>query len=237
MLGARQQRADRAATAEQRLAADAGGAKAGAVKRIPEAQRLEAPGRHARQLDRHFNRVRAAGREQQLAGVAGQRLEARTERFGQFDRTVAGKTTRRKAQRVELLFDGDKHMRVRVAHVGHVVAVEIHVAPARHVLDPDALGLGDGTQTRRRDRLVQKGGAVARQQGARCVVQMPGLPLAAPWRAIDVALALRRSGLGTHAGPVPGLLISAEFKTTTSSSCGHYFVVIASPQGVAIHAF
>jgi hypothetical protein len=42
-----------------------------------------------------------------------------------------------------------------------VVAVEIHVAPAGRVLDPDPLSFADRVQARRRDRLVQEGGFVA----------------------------------------------------------------------------
>ena len=67
VLAARQQRADGAPVAEERLAADARRAEARAVERVPEAQRLEAAGGDARELDRDLDRVAAAGREQHAA--------------------------------------------------------------------------------------------------------------------------------------------------------------------------
>jgi hypothetical protein len=54
--------------------------------------------------------------------------------------------------------------------------MEIHVAPAGHVLDPDALGAPDGVQAGRRDGLVQEGGAVSRQQLTRVRVEVLALP-------------------------------------------------------------
>jgi hypothetical protein len=70
--------------------------------------------------------------------------------------------------------------------------MEIHVAPAGHVLDPDALGAPDGVQAGRRDGLVQEGRAVARQQLARVRVEVLALPLHAPGAMVDVAFALAR---------------------------------------------
>jgi hypothetical protein len=43
-----------------------------------------------------------------------------------------------------------------IADVVHVVAVEIHIAAPGHVLDVDALGLGNGVEAGRRDRLAQE---------------------------------------------------------------------------------
>ena len=190
MLCACQQRANRAAVAKQRLASDAGGAEAGAVKRIPEAQRLEAPGGEAGQLDRYLDRIRAAGREKHFSGLAAQRLKARTQRLGQFNSTLAGKTARCKGQGVELALDGRDDVRVRIADMVHIVAMEVHVASAAHVLDPDALGPGDRTQAGRGNRLMQESGAVARQQVTRVLVQVLRLPLAPARRLVDIALAL-----------------------------------------------
>jgi hypothetical protein len=191
MLAARQQGPD-AAAAEQGLAAHAARAKSGTVERVPEAQGLEAAGGGARDLDRHFNSVRPSSGEQHTPRRAGEPLELCRQGLRQFDRAVTGKTAWRKTQRVELCLDRRQNPRVRVADVVHVVAMEIHVAPAGHVLDPDALGAPDGVQAGRRDGLVQEGSAVARQQLARVRVEVLALPLHAPGAMVDVAFALAR---------------------------------------------
>jgi hypothetical protein len=166
MFTAGQQRTDPPG-AEQALAADAAGAEARAVEGVPEAQGLETTGGRAGQLDRHLDGIAAAGGEEHPAGRTGQRLEAGRQGLGQFDGPLAGKTARCKAQRIELRLDRADHVRVGVAHVVHVVAVEVHVAAAGTVFDEHALGLADGRQAGRRQRLVQEHRAVARQQGAR----------------------------------------------------------------------
>jgi hypothetical protein len=175
-------------------------AQPGAMKRIPEAQCLEAARGGAGELERHLDRVAAAGGEQHLAGRAGERLEARAERLGQFHRRLAGVAAWREAQLVELLLDRGDHVRMRIADVVHVVAVKIHVAPAGHVLDPDALGAADRVQARRRHRLVQERGAVAVEQGARGHVEVVRLPARAACRQVDVAFGLGRDGgrWGSH---------------------------------------
>jgi hypothetical protein len=71
--------------------------------------------------------------------------------------------------------------------------MEIHVTPAGHVLDPDALGAPDGIQAGRRDGLVQEGRAVARQQFTRVRVEVLALPLRAAGAVVDVAFALARA--------------------------------------------
>ena len=120
--------------------------------------------------------------------------ELRRQRLGELDRALAGEAARREAQLVELGLDGGDHVRMRVADVVHVVAVEVHVAAAGHVLDVRALGLADRRQAGRRHRLVQEGGAVARQQCAARLVEVLALPGRAARRVVDVAFALRRTG-------------------------------------------
>jgi hypothetical protein len=108
------------------------------------------------------------------------------------------KAPRREAQGVELRLDGADDVRVAMADVVHVVAVEVHVAPPGQVLDEQALGLGDGRQAGRRHRLVQEGRTVARQQRAagssrcsRCQAARSGVPL---------------TSLSLCDGSVPGLM-------------------------------
>ena len=201
MFGAGQQRAHRARAAKQRLAADAGRAEAGAVKRIPETEQLGAPRGNACEFDRHFHGVGPAGREQHLAWVSGQRLEASAECLCELHRAAAGKAARRKTQLIELLLDGANHVRMRISDVVHVVAMEIHIAPARHVFDEHALRFSNRAQARRRDRLVQERGAVAGEQGASRVVQVLALPLLAKRRVIHVPLALGRTQGHVHDVP------------------------------------
>jgi hypothetical protein len=62
---------------------------------------------------------------------------------------------------------------VAIADVMHVVAVKIHVAAAGHILDVDALGLGDGIQAGRRNRLTQKIARILLQEHARGVIERP----------------------------------------------------------------
>ncbi len=84
-----------------------------------------------------------------------------------------------------------------MAQVVHVVAVEIQVAPARHVLDEQAFRPDDRRQAGGGHALVQEGCAVARQQRPAGSVQVLTLPGGALRRGIDVAFALRwRSGHG-----------------------------------------
>ena len=149
MLGAGQQRPDGAAVAEQRFATDARCAETRAVEGVPEAQGLEAPGGGARQFDRDLHRIAAAGGEQDAPGLAGQALELRRQSFGQFDCALTGKAPRRKREFVELGLDGCDDMRMRIADVVHVVAVEVHVAPAGHVFDIEAFGAADRRQAGR----------------------------------------------------------------------------------------
>ena len=69
VLGARQQRADVAA--EHRFAADRDRVERGAVEAVPHRDRLVPAGGDARELERHADRERAAGREQHLAERVG----------------------------------------------------------------------------------------------------------------------------------------------------------------------
>ena len=98
-----------------------------------------------------------------LAGLNGEMSrELARQRHGR----RVGVAARREGQRLHLLGDGLLQARMAVADVMHVVAVEIHVAPAGHVLDPDALGLGNGVEARRRHRLAQEVARVLGQQRA-----------------------------------------------------------------------
>jgi hypothetical protein len=196
VLAARQQR-PQPARAEQRLAAHAAGAEAGTVERIPEAQRLEAARGGACKLERELQRVTSTGGEQHPAGLAGQRPKTLVQPFGQLHRTFGREAARREAQGVQLDLDGGDDVRMPMSDVVHVVAMEVHVAPAGQVLDEQAFGLGDGRQAGRGHRLVQEGRAVARQQRAAGLVQVFTLPGGAQGRAVDVALALR--GVEAHA--------------------------------------
>jgi hypothetical protein len=108
------------------------------VEGVPEGNRLEAPGRRARELDRDLDRVGAAGREEHAPGCVGQAPELRRQRLGELDRAFAREAPRRERERVELRLDRADDVRVRVADVVHVVAVEVHVPPTRRVLDPQS---------------------------------------------------------------------------------------------------
>ena len=85
----------------------------------------------------------------------------------QGDGRRAGIAPRRKREGVHLLGNGALEPRMAVADVVDVVAVEIHVAAAGEVLDPDAFRLGDGVEARGRDRLAQEVALVVGQQRAR----------------------------------------------------------------------
>ena len=80
-----------------------------------------------------------------------------------------------------------------VADVMHVVAVEIHVAPAGGILDANAFGLDDGIEARRRDGLPEEIALVLGQKRARGGVEIAPRPGAALRRKIGVALRLLRS--------------------------------------------
>ena len=202
MFRAGQEGADPAA-AEQGFAANAAGAKARAMKSVPETQGLEPAGCRARQLDGDFHRVGPPGGKQHPPRRAGQARKLRRQGLGQFHRAIADEPARGKTQFIQLTVDGLQNMRVRVTHVVDVVAMEIHVAAPCGVLDPDAFGLADGIEAWRGDRLVQEGGTVTRQQRPGSLVEVGGLPRAAPRGAVDVALALagvRRGRRGLSQG-------------------------------------
>ncbi len=77
-----------------------------------------------------------------------------------------------------------------VADVVHVVAVEIHIAAARHILDPDAVRLRYGVKARRRDGLAQEMPLVGRENLPRGGVERAGLPAGAATGEVGVALGL-----------------------------------------------
>ncbi len=183
VLGAGQQRAH--VLAEHGFAADRDGVERGAVEAVPQRQRLVAAGREARELQRHADRERAAGREEHLAERVGrQRGEPRRE----VDRGGIGEPPRRKGQGVQLRLDRRHDVRMAVAHLMHVVAVEIHHATAFDVGEPDALAGCHRVEARRRQRLVQEHVGVGVEHRARLGVQVRRLELAAQRRGVDVAL-------------------------------------------------
>ena len=157
MLGAGEQGSDRAG-AEQRLAADARGAEAGAVKAVPEGDRLVPSGDRARELEGHLDRLGAARREHQLVEIAGR---DRRQLPGQRHGRLIGKAPRRERQLVQLRLQRGNQSRMAVAQMMHVIAVEIQIAAAGEVLEPESLaraGSPIGTATTRPD-----GGSGARR--------------------------------------------------------------------------
>src|SRR5690606_23823855 len=124
--------------AEQLLAADARCAETGAVEGVPEGDGLEPAGRGARDLERHLDRIRTAGGKQGLGERPGR---DRRELLGELDRRRASEAPGREGQLVELAPDRLDQARMAVADVVGVVAVEIHVAAAVGVLEPDAFRL------------------------------------------------------------------------------------------------
>src|SRR5690606_35419777 len=122
---------------EGRFAADARSAEAGTMEGIPERQGLVAPGCDLGDAQCYLDGIRAAGREQHLAEVARGDF---TQLLGQLHRRLAGKATRREAQLVELRLDCRDYFRMGITDVMDAVAMEIHVALAGDVLDPNALG-------------------------------------------------------------------------------------------------
>ena len=186
VLAARHQGRGRA-RAEQRLARKARSTEPRAVEGVPERQRLEAPRRRAGELDGDFHRIRTAGGEKYLVEPLGRdpRKLCR-ECVGDF----VGIAARRERQGVHLRGDGALQARVPVADVVDVVAMEIHVAAALDVLDPDALRLGDGIQAGGGDRLPQEVLLVRLEHRPRASVEGTRLPLRPPRGEIGVALRL-----------------------------------------------
>jgi len=103
---------------------------------------------------------------------------------------LRGEPARREGELVQLVFDCGDQPGMAIADVMHIVAVEIHVAPAGQILDPDALGLADRRQAGGRDRLVQEVARVFLEQRIARGMAMTRRPLGAPARSIDVALGL-----------------------------------------------
>ena len=192
VLGPRHERTH--VLAEDRFAADRDGVERRPVETVPQRQRLVAAGRDARELQRHADRERAAGREQNLAQRVGrERGEPRGEIDGGLVRVPAG----REGQGVELALDRRHHVRMAVAHLMDVVAVEIHDAAAFDVGEPHALAGGERVEAGRGQRLMQEDLGVGVEQCPRGGVHVRLLELAAQRRGVDVALG---GGIGRREG-------------------------------------
>ena len=191
VLAARQQRPGRPG-AEQRLAAHARRPESGAVERIPERHRLEATGGGPRHLERDLHRVGTAGREEDFPEIARRH---RGQAARQRHRRLAGESTRREGEVVELLLDGGDEARVAVADVVHGVAVEVHEAPAGVVLDPDPLRLADRGEAGRGHGLVQEEACVFLEQSL--VPGARGVLAPAPAQGGEVRLSFRLRRLGS----------------------------------------
>ena len=192
---------------ERRLAANARGAKARTMKGIPEGQRLEAPGRGPRDLERDLDRIGTTSREQDLRQVTGRQL---AERLGEFHRRLVREPPRREGQIVELLFDRRDKPRMPVAEMVDTVAMEIHVAAAGEILDPDAFGPRDRRNAGARKALVKESLRVAIEKLLRRCVRLACVPFLAGRAGIRFALCMNdahahsvsRNGVGGRHGCV-----------------------------------
>ena len=162
MLGSRQQRSD--VPAENSLASDRDGIERSAVERVPERERLVAAGDQPCKLERHADRQRAPGREQDLAQRLG---DEACKLLGQSDRGIVGEAAWRERQRIERALHRLDHVRVAVADLMHVVAVEIHDSSAFDIFQPDAIAGLERVEAWRRERLMQEIFAVGIESRAR----------------------------------------------------------------------
>ena len=94
------------------------------------------------------------------------------------DRRRVGEAARRERQGVELVLHRGDHVRMAVADLVHVVAVEIHEPPAVDVGEPDALGGGQRIEAGGGQRLVQEDVRVGVEQRPRRAVHVLALPRA-----------------------------------------------------------
>src|SRR5690606_5575088 len=102
-------------------------------------------------------------------------------------------------ERVDLLLDRLPQPRMAVADMVHAVAVEIHVAPAGGVLDPDAFRLRDGAEAGAGKALVQEGGGVARDEVLRPPVPEARIPGPACGGCIGLTFRVNQRGCrGLH---------------------------------------
>ena len=198
VLGAGHQRPH--VLAEHRFAADRDRVERRAVERVPHRQRLVPARGEPRELQRHPDRQRAAGREQHLAQRVGRE---RRELGGEVDGRLVREPARREGQGVERVPDRGHHVRMAVADLVHVVAVEIHDPPALDVLEPDPFARGERVEARRGQRLVQEMPRVGVEQRPRRAVHVLRLERAPQRRQIDVALGHRARGRQRVVHPRP----------------------------------
>ena len=92
-------------------------------------------GGDACQLQRDADGLRTPGAEERFLQGIGRDLG---QLLRQVDGYPVGVAAGAERQVVELALDGVNHRGVGKADLVHVVAVEVHVAPALHVLDEDA---------------------------------------------------------------------------------------------------
>src|SRR5262249_37090891 len=100
---------------------------------------------------------------------------------------------------LHLLGDRALQARMTIADVVDIVAVEIHVAAAGNILDPDAFRLCNRIEARGRDRLMQERRGIAREQSTGGTVERTVLPLATLVGEICIAFR-RRNGVRALAG-------------------------------------
>ena len=112
----------------------------------------------------------------------------RGELRGKTHGVLVGKAARRKRQRVERAFHRRDDVRVAVTDLVHAVAVEVHDAPALHVLQPNPRGAAQRVEAGRGKRLVQKVLRILGKQLARRRAEVLRLPALPARREVDVAL-------------------------------------------------
>jgi hypothetical protein len=191
MLGSRQQRPH--VLAKDGLAADGDRVERCAMEAVPQRQRLVPAGGEAGELQGHPDRQRPAGCEQDLAERVGCQPG---ELFREVDCRGVGKASRRERKRVELPPDRGHDVRVTIADLVHVVAVEVHHAAAFDVGEPDAVAGSERVEARRRQRLMQEDVRIGVEQRARPRMHVRRFELAAQRRGVDVAF-----GSGIDRGP------------------------------------
>ena len=106
---------------------------------------------------------------------------------GQVDGRRIGEAPRRERERVELSPDGCHHVRVPIADLVHVVAVEVHHAAAFDVGQPDAVAGGERVEAGRGQRLMQENIRIGVEQRAGARMHVRGFELAPQRRRVDVA--------------------------------------------------
>ena len=191
MLGARQQRAH--SFAKDRFAADRDRVERRAVEAVPRAKAsCGGPSRAARASMPCRSRACRQARTALCRADRRERGELRRE----IDGLRVGEAPGREGQRVELALDGGHHMRMPIAHLVDVVAVEIHHAAAFDIGEPDSVAGGERVEARGGQRLVQKVIGVGVEQRARRRMHVLRFERPTQRRSVDVSL----GGAGSSGG-------------------------------------